>query len=1091
MKKQLLTGVAIAILAMSFLCTMPARSETVGNQNPRAYFAYSPTAPMPGEIISFDASASYDPDGTITSYSWDFGDGTKSLSSNSITGHSYLIDGRYTVELTVRDNSGAVNSACAVVQVSTVVFFRVVFLGTLVAFPNVKVTVYYKHGGSWQQAPVGPSDVEIKYDSMTQPDLANTNEERYRNPGFTAGILLHNASNIGFDLHPSCWTVFFKFEWGGYTAYWPNETTRVYSYKDGAIESHDYLPCHRAYWDPSASSYVINVNDIHGHGVAPTQSHPIIVGILCPPPPVQYYLTVKTNPAGLTTIPGEGWYNTGTNVVLTAPSYANVTGNSRYKFNYWDIDGVSQGAGVNPITVSMLANHTATAHYSPQYLVVFDQNGLASDATGTVVTVNGSAKTFTMLPNSTWVDAGSSFTYYYSPTVNSTVPGKQYGLNSITGPASPITVTGPVNVTGNYAKLEPTKYTITFTQSGVGTDFSGTVVIVDGTGYPLSGLPASFIWDEGSTHTFSFISPLVVNPGKKYNWYSTTGLTALQTGNLTVTGSGNVTGNYSSEIKYQVFFDQTGINSAFTGNVVTVDGVNYGLTGLPVSFWWDANSNHTFVFASPLLLYPSSEQFLWVSTTGLSTLQSGNLTATASGNIVGNYKTQFYLALVSDPSGVASPSGQGWYDAGTNATISTPAFVDIVPGFSRYRFDGWETTNMSEIADPARSPTTVVVDENKTVTATYIAQYLVTFNQTGVGSDFTGTIVTIDGIDYNYSSLPAIFYWDNGTAHGFDFKSPLVVTPNGKRYTWISTVGLSTMQTELIMTANYGNITGNYRTQYYLTVSTDPPGIATIPGEGWYNESAGVGLTAPAVPNYSFQYWTVNTVPQGAGVQSLTLVMNASYNAQARYSPIIAYQLTILTTPGGTTSPVPGVYNYSSGQTVQVTANPASGYVLDHWELDGTNISASNNPYTVTMNMNHVLKAFFAAQPQPPSVSINPMSSSISPGQSVSFTSTVTGGTVPYLYQWYLNGAPVSGATSSTWTFTATTNGIYFVYVKVTDANGKIATSGTAEVIVVATAVGGYSVPIHKQTTNSYIPAYMFLLSLFSGALVAFKRKRK
>jgi hypothetical protein len=119
------------------------------------------------------------------------------------------------------------------------------------------------------------------------------------------------------------------------------------------------------------------------------------------------------------------------------------------------------------------------------------------------------------------------------------------------------------------------------------------------------------------------------------------------------------------------------------------------------------------------------------------------------------------------------------------------------------------------------------------------------------------------------------------------------------------------------------------------------------------------------------------------------------------------------------------------------------------------------------------------------------MSSSIIPGQSVSFTSTVTGGTAPYLYQWYLNGAPVSGATSSTWTFTATTNGIYFVYVRVTDANSKIATSGTAEVIVVATAVGGYSVPIHKQTPNSYLPAYMFLLSLFSGALVAFKRKRK
>jgi hypothetical protein len=32
-------------------------------------------------------------------------------------------------------------------------------------------------------------------------------------------------------------------------------------------------------------------------------------------------------------------------------------------FDYWDVDGVSQGTGVNPITVQMDQPHTATAHY--------------------------------------------------------------------------------------------------------------------------------------------------------------------------------------------------------------------------------------------------------------------------------------------------------------------------------------------------------------------------------------------------------------------------------------------------------------------------------------------------------------------------------------------------------------------------------------------------------------------------------------------------------------------------------------------------------------------------------------------------------
>jgi hypothetical protein len=120
------------------------------------------------------------------------------------------------------------------------------------------------------------------------------------------------------------------------------------------------------------------------------------------------------------------------------------------------------------------------------------------------------------------------------------------------------------------------------------------------------------------------------------------------------------------------------------------------------------------------------------------------------------------------------------------------------------------------------------------------------------------------------------------------------------------------------------------------------------------------------------------------------------------------------------------------------------------------------------------------------------MSSSIPLGQSMTFTSMVTGGTSPYSYQWYLNGAPVLGATSTTWTFTPSASGVYFVYLRVIDANSNTATSGTAELLAVSTAmVGGYSVPLQKQTPAGYIAAYMFLISLFGTALVTVKRKRK
>jgi hypothetical protein len=91
--------------------------------------------------------------------------------------------------------------------------------------------------------------------------------------------------------------------------------------------------------------------------------------------------------------------------------------------------------------------------------------------------------------------------------------------------------------------------------------------------------------------------------------------------------------------------------------------------------------------------------------------------------------------------------------------------------------------------------------------------------------------------------------------------------------------------------------------------------------------------------------------------------------------------------------------------------------------------------------------------PLPLSVSISPLSASILVGQSVTFTSTVSGGYTPYNYQWYLNGNPVSGATSNTWTFTPTASGIYNVHLKVTDAKANTAQSETACITVATVTV--------------------------------------
>lgn len=63
---------------------------------------------------TMDAGVSSDPDGTITDYAWDFGDG--SSATGVTTSHPYAADGTYSVTLTVTDNDGA--SASSTQQVS-------------------------------------------------------------------------------------------------------------------------------------------------------------------------------------------------------------------------------------------------------------------------------------------------------------------------------------------------------------------------------------------------------------------------------------------------------------------------------------------------------------------------------------------------------------------------------------------------------------------------------------------------------------------------------------------------------------------------------------------------------------------------------------------------------------------------------------------------------------------------------------------------------------------------------------------------------------------------------------------------------------
>ena len=86
-------------------------------QPPVAFFTWEPETPYVGENVTFDASASYDPDGTIVEYIWAFNDGTYLVETDPITTHVFRKAGIYRVSLGVIDNDGFYGFAQANVEV--------------------------------------------------------------------------------------------------------------------------------------------------------------------------------------------------------------------------------------------------------------------------------------------------------------------------------------------------------------------------------------------------------------------------------------------------------------------------------------------------------------------------------------------------------------------------------------------------------------------------------------------------------------------------------------------------------------------------------------------------------------------------------------------------------------------------------------------------------------------------------------------------------------------------------------------------------------------------------------------------------------
>lgn len=100
-----------------FLTALPEKTRralVTGTQPPLAEIA--PVTGTEGAPIAFSAAGSVDPNGSIVSYAWDFGDGN--TGSGATPSHTYTFFGSYTVRLIATDNDGLADTVSTTVEVA-------------------------------------------------------------------------------------------------------------------------------------------------------------------------------------------------------------------------------------------------------------------------------------------------------------------------------------------------------------------------------------------------------------------------------------------------------------------------------------------------------------------------------------------------------------------------------------------------------------------------------------------------------------------------------------------------------------------------------------------------------------------------------------------------------------------------------------------------------------------------------------------------------------------------------------------------------------------------------------------------------------
>lgn len=255
----------------------------------------------------------------------------------------------------------------------------------------------------------------------------------------------------------------------------------------------------------------------------------------------------------------------------------------------------------------------------------------------------------------------------------------------------------------------------------------------------------------------------------------------------------------------------------------------------------------------------------------------------------------------------------------------------------------------------ASLPTITVGSEEGPMSCTIPpSSYAVTF-ATNIGSDSSGTVVTVNGVAEIQSGLTST----TASSITYTFSSIVPSTVLGKRYVWQSTASTPTGQTG--QTGSFTpivatTVTATYKVQYLLTMETIPAGgtIITSPSVSgppyWFDSGQSVTLTA-ALSGYTFQSWSGSGTGSYTGSsESASVAMNNAITEIADFrSGIISVTVTSYPPAGSgfikvddTTYDAPHTFTWTVGSThtleaiTPVSCGTGCQYVFTQWSDGAT-----------------------------------------------------------------------------------------------------------------------------------------------------------